>query len=128
MSVTEAMTHQKALPGRLLHQFITVSTFLHLLDPVRGKPTINDLDSDLEEYVQDRVQLQRFLDSFALILSTSRKGGETASAVCMEQDESSGTTLRVARNLNVDQDVIIQVQKVLEKLKKVSLQSMYSQS
>jgi hypothetical protein len=122
------MVQQKSFPETLLQQFITVSTFLSLLDPVRGKPTTYDLDTHLDEHVPDPVQLQRFLDSFALILSTSRKGGETASAVCLEQDENSGSTLRVARNLSVDQNVIIQAQKILEKLRKVSLQGMYAQS
>jgi hypothetical protein len=128
MSATSAMAQQEALPENLLQQFITVSTFLHLLDPVRGRPTIYDWDTHLEEHVPDRVQLQRFLDSFALIFSTSRKGGETASAVCLEQNETSGTTLRVARNLSVNQDVIVQAQQILEKLRKVSLQGMCAQS
>ncbi|RBA15853.1 hypothetical protein FPRO05_12074 [Fusarium proliferatum] len=59
---------------------------------------------------------KKFLDSFALISSTSAKSGETASAVCMEQGHPTGTVLRLARNLGVPQQLLQRLNDVLDDL------------
>ena len=76
------------------------ATLLWLIDPVRGPPTVDLIESNPDEdIVTGPLQLWwKFLDSFALICSTSEHGKETASAVCMEQSPSRETILRVARN------------------------------
>lgn len=113
----ETMNQQKALMGSAFHQFIAVSTLLSLLDPVRGKPTVHSLDRHPDDSAGRHDYLQtRFLDSFALICSTARKGGETASAVCFERDPASGTILRLSRNRGVPRDLINRLQPVLDKL------------
>ncbi|KAF5963045.1 hypothetical protein FCOIX_13996 [Fusarium coicis] len=59
---------------------------------------------------------KKFLDSFALICSTSAKSGDTASAVCMEQGHPTGTVLRLARNLGVPQQLLQPLNDVLDDL------------
>ncbi|KAI1051238.1 hypothetical protein LB506_013033 [Fusarium annulatum] len=59
---------------------------------------------------------KKFLDSFALISSTSAKSSETASAVCMEQGHPTGTVLRLARNLGVPQQLLQRLNDVLDDL------------
>ncbi|KAM0540033.1 hypothetical protein ACHAO7_011589 [Fusarium culmorum] len=63
---------------------------------------------------------KKFLDSFALICSTSAKSGETASAVCMEQGHPTGTVLRLARNLGVPQQLLLLLNEVLDELSAAS--------
>ncbi|KEY64922.1 hypothetical protein S7711_03912 [Stachybotrys chartarum IBT 7711] len=116
------MNQQKALTGSAFHQFIAVSTLLSLLDPVRGKPTVHSLDKHPHDSAgRHDYLLTRFLDSFALICSTARKGGETASAVCLERDPASGTILRLSRNRGVPRDLINRLQPVLQKLTTIAL-------
>lgn len=111
--------------GAAHKRFVTVSTLLSLIDPVRGVPTTHSLDrhphDDLWRYDQRQ---KKFLDSFALICSTSRVGGETASAVCLEQPlggHPSGNILRIARNLGVPSDLVDKFQEILDDLTAVAL-------
>lgn len=108
--------------GEAHDRFVVVSTLLSLIDPVRGEPTTHGLDRHPHDDVWKHDQLQKkFLDSFALICSTSRKGGDTASAVCLEQDHPSGTVLRLARNLGVPKDLLDKLQEVLDDLTAVTM-------
>lgn len=111
--------------GNGLSHFVAVSTLLFLLDPVRGKPTVYSLDRHPNDSTWRHDNLQtRFLDSFALICSTASKGAETASAVCLEQDHSSGNILRLARNIGVPDNLIDRLQIVLGKLMVVAFKGM----
>lgn len=119
------MTYRKPLSDAESQHFITVSTLLYWIDPVRGKPAAYSLDTDPNDPTQRYDHLQRrFLDSFALICSTSRKGAETASAVCMEQDRSGATVLRLARNRGVPDDLINRLRRILDKLMAISREGM----
>jgi len=96
-------------------QLLINSVLLSLIDPVRGEPTKCLLDGHPDADVLRKVQLkEKFLDSFALICSTSSSGKETASAVCMEQNQPSGTILRVARNRGLSQQTLIGLKRVLQ--------------
>ncbi len=87
---------------------------LSLIDPVRGEPTRDPLERHPDDDMWKSHQLkERFLDSFALICSTSSSGKETASAVCMEQNQPLGTILRVARNRGLSQQDLARLGSVL---------------
>lgn len=108
--------------GAAHNRFVVVSTLLSLIDRVRGEPTTHSLDRHPHDDSWKHEQLQKkFLDSFALISSTSRVGRETAAAVCLEQGHPSGTVLRLARNLGVPGSLIIQLQEILNDLTAVAL-------
>src|SRR5690242_20294619 len=82
-----------------LKRFVVHSALLSLIDPVREGPTRASPDENPDGDISGGQQLkQKFLDSFALICSTSSSGAETASAVCLEQHATAGTILRLARN------------------------------
>ncbi|KAJ0107727.1 hypothetical protein J7T55_010334 [Diaporthe amygdali] len=83
--------------GEAHKRFVVVTTLLSLIDP------------------------KKFLDSFALISSTSRTGGDTASAVCLEQGHPSGTILRLARNRGIPEKLVNQLQEVLDDLTTIAL-------
>lgn len=112
-----------SVSGQAHRRFVVVSTLLHLIDLVRGEPTTHSLDRHPQDDYWKHEQLQKkFLDSFALISSTSRTGGDTASAVCLEQGHPSGTVLRLARNLGIsDEHLVSQLQEVLDDLTAVEL-------
>lgn len=112
-----------SVSGQAHRRFVVVSTLLYLIDPVRGEPTTHSLDRHPHDDTWKHDQLQKkFLDSFALISSTSRTGGDTASAVCLEQGHPSGTVLRLARNLGIsDEHLVSQLQEVLDDLTAVAL-------
>ncbi|KAI5464413.1 hypothetical protein BGZ63DRAFT_377623 [Mariannaea sp. PMI_226] len=106
------------------------SVLLNLIDPVRGKPTKGHLEGNPDDNTFISHQLkERFLDSFALICSTASSGKETASAVCIEQNQQSGTILRVARNRGLSQQDLGILKRVLQILvatakgEKLSIQS-----
>lgn len=108
--------------GEAHNRFVVVSTLLSLIDPVRGESTTHSLDKHPHDDFWRHDQLQKkFLDSFALISSTSRIGGDTASAVCLEQGHPSGTVLRLARNLGVPKDLAGKLQEVLDDLTAIAL-------
>ena len=104
----------QALTGNAHNRFVSVASLLFLIDPVRGEPTAYSLDRHPHDNASNKESLlKKFLDSFALACSTSRKGAETASAVCLEQDHPSGSVLRIARNLGVPQDLVNRLQAIL---------------
>lgn len=106
-----------------------LSRLLCLIDPVRGEPTMHSLDKHPNEDSWHHEHLQeKFLDSFALISSTSRKGRETASAVCLEQHGYSGVVLRLCRNLGVTSQVQVLLQGVLDDLRRISSQGIHFNS
>lgn len=122
-SMVQPVSLPASLSGQSHKRFVIVSTLLHLIDPVRGEPTTHSLDRHPHDDSWKRDQLQKkFLDSFALISSTSRIGGDTASAVCLEQGHPGGTVLRLARNLGIsDEHLVSQLQEVLDDLTAVAL-------
>lgn len=111
------MTQAPHHTGPAQKRFTKVVTLLHLIDPVRGEPTEHSMDRHPHEGFGQREHHQKkFLDSFALICSTSRQGGDTAAAVCMEPNHPSGTILRLARNLGVPPNLVDRLQAVLDNL------------
>lgn len=109
------------LTGVAHKRFVIVTSLLSLIDPVRGEPTVHSLDRHPHDNSWRHQNLQKkFLDSFGLICSTSRVGGNTASAVCLEQGRPTGTVLRLVRNLGVPPDLINQLQQVLKDLTAVA--------
>ncbi|KAF5588724.1 uncharacterized protein FSUBG_11383 [Fusarium subglutinans] len=108
--------------GDTLDRFVLHSTLLRLIDPVRGKPTRSTLDENPDDSFLGAWQLQKkFLDSFALICSTSSSGAETATAVCLEiHDEKIGKILRLARNHGLTPEDLAELQRVLKVLQEVS--------
>ncbi|KAK1506597.1 hypothetical protein CABS01_16895 [Colletotrichum abscissum] len=117
-----AETIPTSLTGKAHERFVIITTLLHLIDPVRGEPTTYSLDRHPHDDFWKHEQHQRkFLDSFALVSSTSRIGGKTASAVCLEQGHPGGTVLRLARNLGAPEELLNQLQDILTDLAAVSL-------
>jgi hypothetical protein len=113
--------------GEARKHLVINSALLSLIDPVRGEPTRSPLEGDPDDDVLRSHHLkERFLDSFALICSTSSSGKETASAVCMEQNQPSGTVLRVARNRGLSQQDLIRLGRVLQILTAAANRGMYS--
>ncbi len=113
------MVTDKSAPGpergEVRKNLVINMALLSLIDPVRGEPTKGPLDRHPDDDVWRSHQLkERFLDSFALICSSSSSGQETASAVCMEQNQPFGTILRVARNRGLSQQDLIRLKKVLQ--------------
>lgn len=106
--------------GADLKRFVIHSALLGLIDPVRGEPTRASLDENPDGDISGGPQLKKkFLDSFALICSTSSSGAETASAVCLEQ-APAGAILRVARNRGLTPKDLIGLEKVLQILRVVA--------
>jgi OTT_1508-like deaminase len=113
--------------GADLKRFVVQSVLLSLIDPVRGKPTRTSLDENPDGDISGGQKLkQKFLDSFALICSTSSSGAETASAVCLEQHAPAGAILRVARNGGLTPKDLTGLEKVLQILQVVARKSTYS--
>lgn len=107
--------------GADLKRFVVQSALLSLIDPVRGEPTRTSLDENPDGDILGGQQLkQKFLDSFALICSTSRSGRETASAVCLEQHTPAGPILRVARNRGLTLKDLAGLEEVLQVLRVVA--------
>ena len=104
-----------------LKRFVVQSALLSLIDPVRQEPTRTSLDENPDGDISGGQQLkQKFLDSFALICSTSSSGAETASAVCLEQHAAAGAILRVARNRGLTPQDLTGLEKVLQILGEVA--------
>ncbi|KAJ9130479.1 hypothetical protein NKR23_g12178 [Pleurostoma richardsiae] len=100
---------------------LIISVLLSLIDPVRGEPTRTSLDDNPDGDISGGQQLkQKFLDSFALICSTSSEGAKTASAVCLEQHAPAGAILRVARNCGLTSQDLAGLEKVLQILRVVA--------
>lgn len=111
--------------GADLKRFVVHSALLSLIDPVRGEPTRTSLDENPDGDILGGQQLkQKFLDSFALICSTSSSGAETASAVCLEQPPA-GAILRVARNRGLTPKDLTGLEGVLQILRVVARKGTY---
>ena len=107
--------------GAELKRFVVHAALLYLIDPVRGEPTRTAVDEDPDGINSGGQRLKKnFLDSFALICSTSASGAETASAVCLEQHAAAGAVLRVARNRGLTPPVLNGLEGVLQLLRVVS--------
>ncbi len=105
------------LTGDAHTRFTCVTTLLWLIDPVRGEASVHGLDKHPHDTSWRKDHLQKkFLESFALVCSTSAKGGETASALCFEDGRPPGTVLRVARNLGVPPQLVASLQDILNDL------------
>jgi hypothetical protein len=112
--------------GADLKRFVMHSALLWLIDPVRGKPTRTSLDENPDGDISGGQQLkQKFLDSFALICSTSKSGAETAAAVCLEQNPPAGSILRVARNRGLTPEALAGLERVLQTLRLVAKKGTY---
>ncbi|KAM0217106.1 hypothetical protein ACHAQD_007596 [Fusarium lateritium] len=109
------------IDGADLNRFVLHSALLRLIDPVRGEPTRYTLDESPDGSLLGSRQLtQRFLDSFALVCSTSGSGAKTASAVCLEAHGQAGTIIRVARNHGLTPEDLAGLKKVLKVLQEVA--------
>jgi hypothetical protein len=109
-----------------LKRFVVQSALLSLIDPVREEPTRTSLDENPDGDISGGKQLkQKFLDSFALICSTSSSGAETVSAVCLEQHAAAGAILRVARNRGLTPQDLTGLEKVLQILREVARNGTY---
>ncbi len=112
--------------GADLQRFVVHSALLSLIDPVRGEPTRTSLDENPDGDISGGQKLkQKFLDSFALICSTSSSGAETASAVCLEQHAPAGAILRVARNRGLTPKDLTGLEKLLQILQVVARKGTY---
>lgn len=121
MTAPAEKTKQTQIGGAVLKRFVVQSALLSLIDPVRGEPTRISLDEDPDSNILGGQQLkQKFLDSFALICSTSSSGAETASAVCLEQHDPAGAILRVARNRGLTPKDLLGLEGVLQILRAVA--------
>ncbi|KAJ9426121.1 hypothetical protein FOXG_07475 [Fusarium oxysporum f. sp. lycopersici 4287] len=109
------------ISGDTFDRFVLHSALLRLIDPVRGKPTRSTLDENPDGSFLGAWQLQqRFLDSFALICSTSSSGAETATAVCLETYDQVGNVLRLARNHGLAPEHLAGLKRVLQVLQEAS--------
>ncbi|KAI7764274.1 hypothetical protein LZL87_012683 [Fusarium oxysporum] len=109
------------ISGDTLDRFVLHSALLRLIDPVRGKPTRSTLDENPDGSFLGAWQLQqKFLDSFALVCSTSSSGAETATAVCLETHDQVGSILRLARNHGLTPEDLAGLKRVLQVLQEVS--------
>lgn len=114
------------IDGADLKRFVMLSALLRLIDPVRGEPTRTSLDENPDGDNSSGQRLkQKFLESFALICSTSSSGAETASAVCLEQHDPAGAILRVARNCGLTPKDLTGLEKVLQILQVVARERTY---
>lgn len=120
------MSQARPHTGEAQKRFTKLVTLLCLIDPVRGEPTVHGLDKHPHDNIGQQESLQKkFLDSFALVCSTG-KGGDTASAVCLEPGHPSGTVLRLARNLGVPPELVDRLQDILDDLTSVASRGVYS--
>ncbi|KAH7250348.1 uncharacterized protein BKA55DRAFT_511937 [Fusarium redolens] len=109
------------ISGETLDRFVLHSALLRLIDPVRGQPTRSTLDENPDGSFLGAWQLQqKFLDSFALVCSTSSSGAETATAVCLETHDQVGSILRLARNHGLTPKDLAGLERVLQVLREVS--------
>lgn len=126
MTVPVTKTRLAQINESDLRYFVIQSVLLSLIDPVRGSPTKTSLDDDPEGDNSSALQLKlKFLDSFALICSTSSSGAETASAVCLEQPDSAKAVLRLARNRGFTPEVLTSLDQVLQLLRVVARKGMH---
>ncbi|KAH8594334.1 hypothetical protein B0O99DRAFT_574074 [Bisporella sp. PMI_857] len=109
------------ISGNVRNRFIQVVALLHMLDPVRGEPTVYGLDQDPFEIEGPRERLlkRKFLDSFALVCARY-KDGDTVSAACIEEGRPEGTILRIASNAGVSADTLSQLRKLVDLLNNVA--------
>ncbi len=109
------------ITGHLRNRFIQAAVLLHTLDPVRGEPTGYGLDQDPHdiETPRERLLKRKFLDSFALICAT-KKGGDSVSAVCLEEGLPQGTIVRIASNSGVRENNLDQLRELVNVLNRVA--------
>lgn len=115
------------ITGNVRNRFIQVAVLLHMLNPVRGEPTVHGLDQDLLEIETPRERLlkRKFLDSFALVCAT-KKGGDSVSAACMEEGLPQGTIIRIASNSGVGQPTLTKLRDLVNLLNNVASGGMSS--
>jgi hypothetical protein len=108
------------LINNVRNRFIQVVVFLRMLDPVREKPTIHDLNKDSHEIRTSRERLlkRKFLDSFALICVIKRDD-DSVSTTCMKKGASQGTIIRVASNFEVSERTLSQLQELIAMLNSI---------
>lgn len=106
------------ITGNVRNRFIEAAVLLHMLDPVRGEPTVYGLDQDPHEIEAPRVK-RKFLDSFALVCATRRDGG-SVSAACMEEGLPQGTVIRIASNAGVGARTLSQVRELVDVLNSIA--------
>ncbi len=89
------------------NRFIQVVVLLRMLDFVREKFTIHDLNKDSHEIrtSKERLLKRKFLNSFALICVIKRDD-DSVSTTCMKKDASQETIIRVANNFEVSKRIL----------------------
>lgn len=109
------------ITGNVRNHFIQAAVLLHMLDPVRGEPTVHGLDQDLNDHSAFRFQMlkRKFLDSFAFLCAI-KKDGDSVSAACMEEGLPQGTIIRIASNAGVRENTLRQLRQVLDSLNSVA--------
>ena len=109
------------ITGNVRGRFIQAAVLLHMLDPVRGEPTVHGLDQDLNAASALRFNMlkQKFLDSFAFLCAT-KKDGDSVSAACIEEGLPQGTIIRIASNAGVCENTLFQLRQVLDSLNSVA--------
>ena len=109
------------ITGNVRDRFIQAAVLLHMLDPVRGEPTVHGLDQDLNAASAFRFHMlkRKFLDSFAFLCAT-KKDGDSVSAACMEEGLPQGTIIRIASNAGVRENTLCQLRQVLDSLNSVA--------
>ncbi|KAJ9292675.1 hypothetical protein DTO271G3_8568 [Paecilomyces variotii] len=107
--------------GKVRSRFLHAAVLLRTLDPVRGEPTIHDLDLNDVGQSRERLLKRKFLDSFALICA-AEKGGDSVSAACLEEGQPQGTIIRIASNTGVKPTVVSQVRSIIDDLNSIASQ------
>jgi hypothetical protein len=115
------------ITGNVRNRFIQAAVLLHMLDPVRGEPTVYGLDQDLHDITSSRERLlkRKFLDSFALICATKRDG-DSVSAACIEEGRPEGTIVRIARNSGISETTLGRLRELLDVLSSIASRGMLS--
>jgi hypothetical protein len=103
------------ITGNARNRLVQAAVLLHMLDPVRGEPTVYGLDQDPHDIESPRERLlkRKFLDSFALVCATKR-GGDSVSAACMEEGMPEGTVIRIASNCGVSGTTLSRLREVVD--------------
>jgi hypothetical protein len=105
-----------------LDRFVSLSTLLSRIDPVRGPPTAHMIEGPEDSISLWASEQKKFLESFAIICSTEKKGKNTATAVCLEHNNGPSTTLRLARNGGVSSELAASLDLILNDLRNIARQ------
>jgi hypothetical protein len=118
------MSVEPSLRRAVIRKLVLHSTLLAKVNQARGEPTKTDFADVHNLDAMSLPRLRRdFLDHFAMISSTSKKGAETATAVCLEL-HTSNAVLRIARNLGMSSADLTTLEQIIEELRVVARKGM----